>query len=1346
MKHILRIALYVTLLLVFHTPLHAQGRYLRGGTDLSSSMINNIFQDNDGIIWIGTENGLNRMDGAKRRVLYRDDSSNSIFGTTFQDSKGRIFVCSAQNILMYHPENETLQTIPAFLEDGRQYNFQGNGFIETPDKKILVYTSGNGLFRLDETTDSLTLQQDNMGLNQFMLPCMIQDTKGRLWAGTEGGLMLCQGGKWQRVCADVIRGEQVTSMIQADDGNIWCASDHGGVWQVDANTFQCTAVPGMASLPVRCLILGKNKNTLLAGTNGFGAYAIHIQNYQVEPFSIVAGPIDGSSLNIHTMLIDRQGNLWVGCFQKGVVVLPNRPTGFDNIGPHSPLKNFIGTACVMSLLQQQDGTLWVATDNDGLYAVTDKGSQHFAPSATMPNTVMSMTIDSQGTLWLGTWQQGLWKMRLGMTGAQKVNLPLFNGAEQNVFSIKEDNAGNIWVATMGDGIWKINLGTGEISTTAKRENGQTFSDTHNYIPNRWINAIHISRSNVLYMATFDGLGAMDLGTGSFLTPLHGVNRILPGQTVICLHETPDGHLWLGTSKGLIRYNPVNGEMKTFTQKDGLASNTIQSIQDDGNGALWISTNSGVTRMKYQTQEFFNYYSGNGLQSNEFSKNAAFTNSQGVMFFGGTDGVSSFDPRKIFTSAEAPQVYISGLYVNGRETFASTLSGGQPVTHEGSIWNATQLTLDPDDCDFSLELSTLNFINPESTLYEYTLNDSDWKALRTGEYTLNFNNMEPGTYHIQVRAKQFDSYGPVRSIQVTIRNYWYHSWWMYAVYMLLLAAAMLGVHRWVMARRARRLAALHQKYQEEMNEAKLQYFVNISHEIRTPMSLILSPLQRLISTDTDGQRQNAYQLINRNAQRILQLINQLMDMRKIEHGQMQLHFSQVEMVEYIRQLIQGFSDQCQTRGITLGLTHQLPIMPAWIDPLNFDKILVNLIGNAFKFTPDGGSISIDLQQTHSQLQLTVKDTGAGLSPDDIDKLFDRFYQAHNQANQKTQGTGIGLNLTRSLVQLHHGTITVANNTDGPGCHFTILLPLGFAHLSPEELKGAPAATQPVAQPAAPAPVQAAAQPVQPHRSRPRTNKLLYVVEDDKEIQQYLQTELGQSFHVSIFQNGEEALQALHQRVPDLIISDVMMPVMDGITLLRHIRQNTSYNSIPVILLTAKSREEDNLEGLEHGADAYITKPFNVDILLRTALNLIQGREQLKNIYKGNQNMKGKFDPIHVVSPDEKLMERIMKVINDNLSNPNLNNDLVTQAVGISRVHLYRKLKEMTNLSLRDFVRNVRLEEAARLLGEHRHSIAEIAERTGFDNASYFAVVFKQKYGVSPSAYMEQTHDEEEEERN
>ena len=555
--------------------------------------------------------------------------------------------------------------------------------------------------------------------------------------------------------------------------------------------------------------------------------------------------------------------------------------------------------------------------------------------------------------------------------------------------------------------------------------------------------------------------------------------------------------------------------------------------------------------------------------------------------------------------------------------------------------------------------------------------------------------------------------------------------------------------YALSRIHRRQEVMKQKHQEQINEAKLQFFINISHEIRTPMTLIISPLEKLIAERSE--KTQVYLMIHRNAQRILRLINQLMDIRKLDKGQMHLKFRETDMVGFINDLMQTFNYQAQKKNISFTFDKELPepdSLKVWIDLNNFDKVLMNVLSNAFKYTQEGGDIRILLKTGHNNayrgalkeyFEIDITDNGIGIDEDKIEQIFERFYQINNDVTQSNFGTGIGLHLSRSLVELHHGTIKSENRKDGPGTRFVIRLPLGCRHLKAEELESLENLTNRLPTSQLPKETVYETKDEFADSGKPVKSKTRYrilIIEDDDEIRRYICDELSSDFRISECTNGREGLETILKEKPDLVISDIMMPEMDGITLCRKMKQNVNINYIPIVLLTAKSKTEDRIEGLEIGADAYIVKPFNTEYLRTTISNLIANRERLRGKLVGDQQIEENIVKIEMKSSDEILMGKVMKTINDHLADPALNVEMLASNVGMSRVHMHRKLKELTHQSARDFIRSIRLKQAAHLLSEKKLSVSEIAYATGFSNLSHFSNTFRDFYGISPSEYKEQ----------
>ena len=828
--------------------------------------------------------------------------------------------------------------------------------------------------------------------------------------------------------------------------------------------------------------------------------------------------------------------------------------------------------------------------------------------------------------------------------------------------------------------------------------------------------------------------------------------MISGCVGYAIQEDYSGNIWAGTTDGLYCFNKKTEELKRFTTADGLSNNVICGLCEDSRHDIWLSTYMGISKYDVKNNRFVNYYSGDGLQGNEFTHGAFYKDKKGKIYFGGINGVTYFSPESIGSVSKETNVWVTDFYVFNHPIHKNSLSGGEPVI-DTSVQDANQFRLSYKDNTFSIVFSTLQYNNPEQISYQYKVDElgSQWLSTEPGVNRVTYNNLPPGQYTFQVRALNYGNYSETRTVKILITPPWYQTWWAYCVYITLAGLLVLGIVNYILSRMRHRREIMKREHAEQLNEAKLQFFINISHEIRTPMTLIINPLEKLLADKRDGELHKTYLMIYRNAQRILRLINQLMDVRKLDKGQMFMKFRETDMVGFIADLMQTFEYMARKKNIRFVFKHEMPQLKVWIDLNNFDKVLMNILSNAFKYTPDGGEVQVNLSTgrditrrdaLRDYFEIVITDSGIGIDRNKIERIFERFYQIDNDVTKSNFGTGIGLHLSRSLVQLHHGIIFAENREDAPGSRFIIRIPLGSAHLRTDELETVDADTvmfhtvdKPVL---AKLEEELMMEEEEPQTgTKAKTRLRILVVEDEIEIKAYLKSELSDEYKVETCNNGKEAYDLILRDTPDLVISDVMMPEMDGLALCRKIKQNTNVNHVPIILLTARSKPEDTLEGMETGADAYMVKPFNTELLKRTIANLIANRRLLRNKFSGAQQQEDKIEKITMKSGDEILMGKIMKVVNEHLDDPTLNVEMLASEVGLSRVHVHRKLKELTNLSTRDFIKNIRLQQAATLLAQdHKLTVSEIAYATGYTNLSHFSSSFREKYGMSPKEYMNQ----------
>ena len=1350
-----KIRLTILLIISLTNILNAQvGTFYTTDNELiSSSLINYIYQDHRNYIWIATEDGLNKYDGVKFTVyknLPNDSTTikSNYVRSLFEDSYGRFWVGCLNGLHLYDRATDRFTEVKLYNGQER-VSTHITSIIESKNHEIWMTTSGQGIVRIRKDDKVFHIdRQLTERLGAIHLRTMIEDQKGRLWIASENqGLNMYDPATDKMVvfkAPNSIGSNQISAICEDKRGNIFVGTLNSGLFKLNPQTqkFEQITESHGSNLSVMCLLLDET-NRLLVGTDGQGIKIYSEETGQLEDSKMLSASFDLSRMKVHAILQDKTGNIWIGLFQKGVFLSPTNSNKFNYWGHKSFHQNIIGSGCVMSLLKDSEDVLWIGTDNDGVYKLDKQGhSFHFAPAGknSVPYTVTAMIENDDGNIWGGSYLQGLFRI-----DKETGNCTYYNNhkdttddtAQNKIFYLEKDKRNRLWIGTNGAGIYVFDLKTMEYVDHYSQWSKDRF------IPNDWINCIRCDESGMMWVGSYDGFFSINPENHqmeNFTDP-----EILPGKVVYSIKEDKKGNLWIGTPIGLACFNKQTRTSKIYTEQDGLPSNVICGILDDKGGNLWLSTHSGISKLKIEEEKFINYYVFDGLQGNEFTMGAACKSREGEMFFGGTGGVTSFYPEKITDQRVPLSPYLTGLYLKNKSIVAGQKSGNMEIINR-FISDADTIHLSYDDNMFALEFSTFDFGFSERIYYQYMLKgfSSQWITTSPGVNRINFTNINYGNYELRIKAFIYSNSSEEKVITLVIRPPWYLTWWAKLSYFVILGL-IAWIITWFISEKIRHKNELLQReHAEQISEAKLQFFINVSHEIRTPMTLIMGPLEKLLMKDNPTALHSTYLLIYRNAQRILRLINQLMDVRKIDKKQMLLKFRETDMVGFINDIMKSFEYAAQMKNIDFKFNPDMPALKVWVDLNNFDKVLFNVFSNAFKFTPVKGEITVELTTGNDAsttgplkdyFEIRINDTGIGIDKGKIEKIFDRFYQIDNEVTNSNFGTGVGLHLARSLVELQRGIIYAENRTDHTGSCFVIRMPLGKEHLKEDEVEIIPENM----------PLQTFAytrkedlfdiniEPDMLPASRAKTKYRVLIVDDDREINNYIKSELEPLYKVSQAYNGKEALEHLLAKKPDLIISDIMMPEMDGITLCRKIKSNVNINYIPVILLTAKSDDRDWAIGLDIDADAYIVKPFNPEILKKTAANLLSNRERLKD--KFHTQLEGKIEPIELKAFDDVMMEKILKIINDNLSNPKLNVEMLGAGVGFSRVHIHRKLKELTGQSPRDFIRTVRLEQAKNLLSQKNLTISQVSDAVGFVSLSHFSASFRELYGISPKEYME-----------
>lgn len=1327
------------------------GKLFNTDNQLSSNLATQVFQDKSGFIWIATRNGLNNYDGYHINVIKKDMSNflglnSNYINSIAQDEKEHILL-GTNNSLLEFTGSEFLK-IPMLDSKGEELATYVKQVYPLRNKDVAVATSGYGIMLKKQDEQKCHAMKGEVEKLKYIHK-LLEDKRGRLWIITEDGKLYRKETNG-RVTSHFAGTEGVGAQdIQQDAlGNIYLASKNQGVYLLRAGSNVFTRISSIGNLPIDNIYISRN-NKLYIGSDGLGIYVYDPQTGFLQDNPLFSRLVNLAKSNITSIIEDNQGNIWVSMLQKGVFMQSNIQNDFNYMGFRLGNRNVIGENCVTSLSINQGNQVWVGTDKDGLYLfniATRSVEGHFLNQ----NTVLTLCKDQQGRTWVGTYTDGL-----GYMDAAGSFHPVDLGISKSVgiFDIKQDPQGNIWIATMGEGLFCLQKDGSRRNYKAKY--GADNNLKVNSLPNDYLVKMALSKDgNQVYIATSVGLACLDRKRNSWVSTFKGINCLNKNRFSHCVFVDSKDHVWYGTEDGAFCFDFRKGiKPKLYTTANGLTDNSVASITEDYQGNIWLGTIKGLNKLALKSGTITKFYTESGLQSNEFSDaSVCTTQDKKVILMGGSGGINWFQADRVKQHPWQAKVVISGFVVNNKTVTPGMESGSYTIT-DSWVTVAREFNLSHDDNTFSLQLSTFTYNNVEQIRYAYSINGDAWRTVPAGQNELAFSHMAPGSYKYRIKAICNGYETPVKEFTIIVHPAWYASIWAKLFYLLLLIAAIMLYlcHR---KHQMEDLLILQQHiHAEEMGEAKIKFFMNISHEIRTPLTLIITLLLSLIKEDKEPHRQGIYEIIRKNSERILHLINQMMDLRKIDKGQMVMRMCKTDMVSFINEEYDLFKQQAIAKSIDFEYQHDCEELPVWIDRNNFDKVIINTLSNAFKFTPTAGHILLSLTHTGHHAYISIKDSGIGIPKDKLETIFQRFYQTPADPNERNVGTGIGLDLTRSLVELHYGTISARNNEGEKGSkfehgsEFIIRIPLGKDHLKPEEIIEEEEMKKEQNKELAEAEQeeQLAENNDQPAETLNNSDTTpasakgakaeIVIVEDEEDIQEYLKAQLSSDFKIRTYPNGKVALNEILKNKPDLVISDIMMPEMDGTTLCAKLKSNINTNDVPIILLTAKSREEDQLEGLQTGADAYILKPFNMDILHRNIINLLTVRRTLRNKFTGNESQNHQVEQIEMQTPDNSLMQRVMEVINENINDSDLSVDMIAQKVGISRVHLHRKMKELTNQTPHSFIRNIRLQQAAKLLKDGKQSITEVMYACGFSNSASFSTMFKNLFGCSPREYMQ-----------
>jgi signal transduction histidine kinase/ligand-binding sensor domain-containing protein/DNA-binding response OmpR family regulator len=1327
---------------------------------LSDNHITTILKDGRGYIWFGTRLGLNRYDGYTFKIFRHDDADTTslsdddvqhiwagpedkmyvtglIGGVDIYDPVTERFIPDPGNYLSaHHLSRYGLVSIVQGRDHDFYFVYSDSGVFKFVSGKAAVrvgpqvggavagasvtdgaldgmgriwlsYTGGR-LMQMDLSTGRALMRADAL---ESIKPRVVDgyklfiDSRDRIWLFTPGiltGLRVFdpRTGILSHFCRDSgqvrLSSNIVSSVAEDDKGLIWIATDQGGV-------------------------------DLLNRTFSSIRFLQHSDVERSIPENTVGA-----------VYRDNTGTVWLGTFKKGIGYYQPNMLRFPLYRRQPGVPGSLPYDDINAFAEDKKGNIWVGTNGGGLiYFDRMKNEfsrlQHDAskPASLSSDVVISLATDHTGRLWVGTYQGGLdcydgqRFVHYRHRDSDSTSL-----ADDRVYAIKEDVDGAMWVGTLAGGLDRLNVATGKFY-----HNNRTmpFSIHSNYV-----SVLVTDSASNLWIGTASGIDELVRSTGKYRHFTKANDRLSDdvADGITCDHQ---GNIWVATRQGLSVLQAGKDTFQTFHMTDGLPSNAVLGGFEDREHHLWVSTSGGLSRITVTEDRgrlaigCVNFDEFDGLQGSEFNENAALLTREGVLVFGGGKGFNIFKPESIGQDDHVPPVVLTGLQLHNKE-----------VALPASVGASGTLELPYSENNFTLEFAALSFINARKNRYAYQLSafDKDWTMTDGRNRRATYTNIDPGEYVFRIRASNSD--GVWNDAGITVRVIIKPPFWKtrlaYVAYIALILAG-LYFGRLRIIQRARARFALAEERREamrvhELDRLKIKFFTNLSHEFRTPLSLILSPAERLIrETEEPGRRQLAM-TIERNGRRLLHLVNQLLDLRKMDVNELKINMSKGDMAEFIRGTAESFSDLAAEKGVALSYQSDLEHLPAFFDRDKVQRILFNLLSNAFKFTSSGGSVVVEVavverDERSALLQLRVKDTGIGIPIEAQGKVFDSFFQVEMPGQSRNQGTGIGLSITREFVEMHGGTIRVESIQDKGSC-FTILLPVTLVPEAQGGLSGELLLEEGGKEGERRDHVRIDDSRVSSTDGKQKVKVLL--IDDDDDFRFYLKDNLASQFTVLEAANGREGWQRTLASQPDLVVSDVNMPLMDGLELCRRIKQDERVRHIPVILLTALADEEDQLKALDIGANDYISKPFNVEILVSRINNLLQFKETVEKTLKRRVDIAPSEVEVEPERTEEDFVREAVAVLEKNIANVDFSVEDWSREMGLSRTTLYKRIVSATGKTPIGFIRSFRMKRAAQLLEKTRHNIAEVAYMVGFNNPKYFARYFKEVYGVLPSVYQ------------
>ncbi|WP_029280205.1 two-component regulator propeller domain-containing protein [Pedobacter borealis] len=1354
---------------------------------LSDNQVNAIYKDNKGFMWFGTLSGLNRYDGHEFKIFKHSskDSTSIPEGyilDIFEGPEKQLWITSGGGFSIYSPSTEKFERfqdkhlkkykLPVGYLKGIKTNNSG---------KLYFLIENLGIFCYDPKTHATTRYGHQNGVSNSLyadqISDFIDDEKGNLWVIYTSGVLDKFNLKNRRVTNRyfVINkrfGEQVNSfnLNRDSEGNIFIYSRGNpfGLYYLNVVSDQFSYFgkkqdhSGLSSNNVSKVIEGDDGNIWI-GTDHGGINILDKHTHRLTYILSKEGDLKGLSDNsVGALYKDNNGIVWVGTYKKGISYYHKSVYKFP-LNQYLTGKNALNED-VNSFAEDNKGNLWIGTNGAGLlYLNRSTGEiKRYRNNAASNNSlssdiVISLTIDHSGVLWIGTYLGGLDSFDGKKFTNFKHTADPSSISDNRIYALQEDSSNRLWVGTLNGGLNLLDRSTGKF----KHFNPSVKNTLNAYV----VTCLYEDKNKNILIGTTAGLNILDAKTAKFSylkNNSRDTNSLIQG-VVNSITNDSRGWIWIGTREGISIYNPASRKFTNLSEEVGLPENTVLSLIEDEDHNIWYSSLKGLYKISVIAQgkiykfRYSKYNKSDGLQNTQFNINAVLKTKAGELIFGGPNGFNIFRAEQIKNSQ-----FPSALVMTDLEVFYHKVKVGESINGHiilpETITELKNLSLSYKENIFSVQFALLNYFNPQKVIYKYSLEgfDKRWLTVPSESRKATFTNLDPGKYILHVRAfNENDAVLLAESqLKITILPPFWRTTWAYILYVLAIGCLLLFIRRRGINKLRREFALVQERIQarqlreqdrkeaerlRELDLLKIKFLTNLSHEFRTPISLILAPVDKLLIESRENGRNGQLAMIKRNARRLLNLVNQLLDFRKMEEQELRLNNSDGEIVSFIKDATDSFYDLAERKQIKLTFKSTIENLYVSYDQDKIERILFNLLSNAFKFTPTGGTVGVELQVLDGKpgdgrvsLELKVMDSGIGIPKDKQEKIFERFFQNDTSSSILNQGSGIGLSITREFVKMHGGEIVVKSEP-GLGSCFTLSLNLVPVAISGQEQKHLEDADVPDATPDKKDGEKESAD----KHLRVKNVPLILLVEDNEDFRFYLKDNLRVFYKIEEASNGKEGWQKALALHPDLIVSDISMPEMNGNELCGKLKSDERTKHIPIILLTALTGEEEQLKGLEIGANDYMTKPFNFEILHSKIKNLLTLNQTFKKTYSRQVSMAS--PEMEIESDDVKFLNTALLYIEDNLHKPQLSVEDLSKHMVISRVSLYRKCLRVTGKTPVDFIRSVKLEKAAVLLEKSSKTISEICYMVGFSTPNYFAKAFREKYQVLPSEYRAKKKD-------